>query len=559
MSLEKYGSGKIDYSRSGIDLTNKIIGYCSSHQLIGSADVLLGNYFHNNISKIIVQVDAKKYYKLIGNINKSLHSESIKSQGFCDDIRSIIIEQAKKLRPNDNKDYSSLIKKSKDINTKKHSLCEAISLKVKNKSIDEKSIKKIDEIVRNVKKVMLNEEFKSTLLEAQVLALSCRSKTVYEMINKVLAPHIETKEQYQHPVGSNTQLVQQNAETSRADKDKLLESKGNIPVTPEETMIHNEVSDETKKGGTLEQGLTSYVYDSDLSNQELKEIVRIESNSINNESIEKMEQRKGRVDKLNIAVVRDKINSITKGAIRKNKLSQLEPSEEEPKFQKILSSHTIEEAIKIKVAFNGISKKSLNLIESKIKARFNELKSSKKPELFEMEMLKTQKILKKYDNKLVCEKINNIIDKYLDKHELYIRKNNSPNSRICYAINSVFELQDITQRKLDEFKMAIIDCLKKEPIEDILNSSSDLMRKVSRYTHKNIADKVNDFINVYSMDRVNELKGNEKFSVASKIELLEPEKNRDMEELMKDMSLKKIISHVFSRMINNIRKLFSKN
>ncbi|WP_285317066.1 hypothetical protein [Providencia rettgeri] len=559
MSLEKYGSGKIDYSRSGIDLTNKIIGYCSSHQLIGSADVLLGNYFHNNISKIIVQVDAKKYYKLIGNINKSLHSESIKSQDFCDDIRSIIIEQAKKLRPNDNKDYSSLIKKSKDINTKKHSLCEAISLKVKNKSIDEKSIKKIDEIVRNVKKVMLNEEFKSTLLEAQVLALSCRSKTVYEMINKVLAPHIETKEQYQHPVGSNTQLVQQNAETSRADKDKLLESKGNIPVTPEETMIHNELSDETKKGGTLEQGLTSYVYDSDLSNQELKEIVPIESNSINNESIEKMEHRKGRVDKLNIAVVRDKINSITKGAIRKNKLSQLEPSEEEPKFQKILSSHSIEESIKIKLPFNRISIRSLSLIESKIKSRFNKLKSSETPELFEKEMFDAQEILKKYDNKLVCEKINNIIDKYLDKHELYIRKNNSPNSRICYAINSVFELQDITQRKLDEFKMAIIDCLKKEPIEDILNSSSDLMRKVSRYTHKNIADKVNVFINDYSMDRVKELNRNEKFSVASKIELLEPEKNRDMEELMKDMSLKKIISHVFSRMINNIRKLFSKN
>ncbi|UPS63647.1 hypothetical protein [Providencia rettgeri] len=559
MSLEKYGSGKIDYSRSGIDLTNKIIGYCSSHQLIGSADVLLGNYFHNNISKIIVQVDAKKYYKLIGNINKSLHSESIKSQDFCDDIRSIIIEHAKKLRPNDNKDYSSLIKKSKDINTKKHSLCEAISLKVKNKSIDEKSIKKIDEIVRNVKKVMLNEEFKSTLLEAQVLALSCRSKTVYEMINKVLAPHIETKEQYQHPVGSNTQLVQQNAETSRADKDKLLESKGNIPVTPEETMIHNEVSDETKKGGTLEQGLTSYVYDSDLSNQELKEIVPIEINSINNESIEKMEHRKGRVDKLNIAVVRDKINSITKGAIRKNKLSQLEPSEEEPKFQKILSSHSIEESIKIKLPFNRISIRSLSLIESKIKSRFNKLKSSETPELFEKEMFDAQEILKKYDNKLVCEKINNIIDKYLDKHELYIRKNNSPNSRICYAINSVFELQDITQRKLDEFKMAIIDCLKKEPIEDILNSSSDLMRKVSRYTHKNIADKVNVFINDYSMDRVKELNRNEKFSVASKIELLEPEKNRDMEELMKDMSLKKIISHVFSRMINNIRKLFSKN
>ncbi|MEQ5401269.1 hypothetical protein ABN303_11270 [Providencia rettgeri] len=556
MGAEKSCYGKIDYSRSGIDLTNKIIDYCSSYQLIDSVDVLLKDCFHSNISKVSVQVDAKKYYKIIGNINKSLHG--FNSQDFCDGIRGIIIKQAKTLRPNDNKDYSSLIKKSNTINTKKHSLCEAISLKVKNKSIDEKSIKKIDEIVKNAKKIMSNEEFKSTLLEAQVLALSCRSKTVYEMINKVLAPHIETKDQY--PVGSNTQLVQQNAETSLPDKEKFLESKGNIAVISEETMIQNEVSDKTKKAGTLEQGLASNAYNSDSYNQKLKKNVPIESNSINNESIEKMEHCKGRVDKLNIVVVTDKINSMVNGfSIRKNKLSQTESSEKEPKFQKILASHTIEEAIKIKVPFNGISRRSLNLIESKIKAKFNELKSSKTPEFFEREMFNAQDILKKYDNKLVCEKINNIIDKYLDEHELYIRKNNSPMSRILYAIKSVFELQDITPRKLNEFKMAIIDLLKKDSIEDVFKSSSDLIRKVSHYTHKNIADKVNDFINVYSMDRVNELKGNEKFSVASKIELLEPEKNRDTEELMKKVSLKKIISHVFSRMINNIRRLFSKN
>ncbi|MCG9535122.1 hypothetical protein, partial [Providencia huaxiensis] len=491
-------------------------------------------------------------------INKSLHG--FNSQDFCDGIRDVIIKQAKTLRPNDNKDYSSLIKKSKAINTKNHSLCEAISLKVKNKSIDEKSIKKIDEILKNAKKTMSNEEFKSTLLEAQVLALSCRSKTVYEMINKVLAPHIETKDQYQYPVGSNAQLVQQNAETSRPDKEKLPGSQGNIAVISEETMIQNEVSDKTKKAGTLEQGLASNVYNSDLSNQELKKIVPIESNSINNESIEKMEHCKGRVDKLNIAVVTDKINSMVNGlSIRKNKLSQPEPSEKEPKFQKILASHTIEEAIKIKVPFNGISDKSLSLIESKIKARFNKLKSSETPYLFEKEMFNAQGILKKYDNKLVCEKINNIMDEYLDEYELYIRKNNSPMSRIWYAIISVNSLQDITPRKYNEFKMAIIDYLKKEPIEDIFKSSSELMRKVSRYTHENIAKEVNGFIEDYSIGRVNELSQNKKSSIESELELLESKVNIDKEELMKDMSLKKIISHVFSRMINNIRRLFSKN
>lgn len=150
MGAEKSCYGKIDYSRSGIDLTNEIIDYCSSYRLIDSADILLKDRFHSNISKVSVQVDAKKYYKKIGDINKSLHG--FNSQDFCDGIRDVIIKQAKTLRPNDNKDYSSLIKKSKAINTKNHSLCEAISLKVKNKSIDEKSIKKIDEILKNAKK-----------------------------------------------------------------------------------------------------------------------------------------------------------------------------------------------------------------------------------------------------------------------------------------------------------------------------------------------------------------------------------------------------------------------
>lgn len=259
-------------------------------------------------------------------------------------------------------------------------------------------------------------------------------------------------------------------------------------------------------------------------------------------------------------VIGEKVNSFTSRlSIIKNKLNYLNSSEKEPKPQRILPSHTIEEAIKIKVIFDGVSDRSLNLIKSKIKTKFNELKSSKTPELFEREMFNAQGILKKYDNKLVCEKINNIINKYLDKHEVYIRENKSPISRFWYAINSVNSLQDITPRKFNEFKMAITDCLKEEPIEDIKEYSSKLMQKISSYTHKNIADQVNDFITVYSGDRVNELNGYEKFSVESKPELLKPKENIDIEELMKSLSLKKMISHVFKRVIDNVRRFFSKN
>ncbi|WP_273804491.1 hypothetical protein [Providencia rettgeri] len=265
-----------------------------------------------------------------------------------------------------------------------------------------------------------------------------------------------------------------------------------------------------------------------------------------------VEQKKGAVsEKIN-----DFINELLPN---KNKSNQLKSSEKEPEFQKILASHTIEEAIKIKVVFNEISVRSLNLIESKIKAKFNELKSSKTPELFEREMFNAQEILKKYDNKLVCEKINKIINKYLDEHELYIRENKSPISRFWYAVNSVFGLQDITPRKFNEFKMAIRDDFKKEPIENIEKYSSDLVRKISNYTHENIAKKINDFITTHLIDRINELKGDEKLSDTSKAELLEPKENVTTEELLKEVSLKKIISHVFNRVINNIRRFFVRN
>lgn len=336
-------------------------------------------------------------------------------------------------------------------------------------------------------------------------------------------------------------------------------SKNYFSLPPNQSLSTGKIKIEQKKD-TLDKKVIQKSCSGDLPNGSIKKTTPLEGNATDDVIIKKMKHCENVVAKLGNEVVDEKVSGfINELSIRKNKLSQPEPSEKEPKFQKILASHTIEEAIEIKVPFNGISDKSLNLIESKIKAKFNELKSSKNPEFFEREMFNAQGILKKYDNKLVCEKINNIINKFLDRNELYIRENKVPMDRIWCAINSVSSLQDITPRKYNEFKMAIIDYLKKEPIEDIFESSSELIRKVSRYTHKNIADKVNNFINVYSMDRVKELKGNEKFSVASKIELLEPEKNRDPEELMKDMSLKKIVSHVFSRMINNIRRLFSKN
>lgn len=341
---------------------------------------------------------------------------------------------------------------------------------------------------------------------------------------------------------------------------KGMEASKNCFSLPIEQPLSTKKIKMEQRKDILAKEATRKACDDDFSNNSIKKTTPIEGDTTNDVIIEKMEHCDELIDKPKNEVVGEKANSFTRGlSIIKDKLNQLNLSEKESDFQKILPSHTIEEAIKIKVIFNGISYRSLKLIKSKIKAKFNELKSSKNPELFEREMFNAQEILKKYDNELVCKKINNIINKYLDKHEVYIRKNKSPIGRFWYAINSVNSLQDITPRKLNEFKMAIIDCLKEEPIENIEKYSSELMQKISNYTHKNIAEQVNDFITAYSRDRINELKGYEKISVESKSELLKPKENIDAEELMKSLSLKKIISHVFKRVINNVRRFFSKN
>ncbi|ETT01552.1 hypothetical protein [Providencia alcalifaciens] len=315
-----------------------------------------------------------------------------------------------------------------------------------------------------------------------------------------------------------------------------------------------------KRKNILDKEVARKACDDDFSNHSIKKTTPIEGDAKNDVTIEKMGPCEGVIDKPKNEVVGEKANSFTRGfSIIKNKLNHQNSSKNEPKFQKILPSHTIEEAIEIKVIFNRISDRSLNLIKSKIKAKFNELKLSETPELFEREMFNAQGVLKKYDNELVCGKINNIINKYLDKHEVYIRENKSPISRIWYAIHSVSLLQGIRPRKFNEFKMAIIDYLKEVPIEDIKEYSSKLKKEISNYTHKNIADQVNDFITAYFGDRVNELKGYEKISIESKPDLLQPKENIDTEELMKSLSLKKIISHVFKRVINNVRRFFSRN
>lgn len=329
-----------------------------------------------------------------------------------------------------------------------------------------------------------------------------------------------------------------------------------------------------KSGDALAVSIQKKNNNNDISQKSLNKIkdkIILIKNSVASEVFKKnMDSIKVQVSEMKSHTVSEKINKVINACLTKENQSNQSASNEvkneagnkvatDPKFSRIRSSHTIEEAILLKVVFNGISQQSLNKIETKIKNKLKEMISSQTPELFEREMLNAQSILKKYDNEVVCEEINKIINKYLDKYERFICEGKTPLNRICYAIQSVEKLQSITPRKLNEFKMAIIDSFKYQPIESIDAHSEYLIEVVFKYTHENIKQEINGFIELYAIDRAKELKGDKQYHIESNRELLNVQRDPNAEELMETISVKKIFSHLFSRLINNIRKIFSRN
>ncbi|WP_323086819.1 hypothetical protein, partial [Providencia alcalifaciens] len=167
-------------------------------------------------------------------------------------------------------------------------------------------------------------------------------------------------------------------------------SENYFPLLTEKPIYTQEIKIEPRKD-TLDKVVTRKECDDDFSNNSTKKNTSIEGDTKNDVTIEKTEPCEGMIDNLKNEVVGEKVNIFTSGlSIIKNKLNHRNSSEKEPKPQRILPSHTVGDAIEIKVIFNGISDRSLNLIKSKIKARFNELKLSENPELFEKEMFNAQ-------------------------------------------------------------------------------------------------------------------------------------------------------------------------
>ncbi|MDX4945703.1 MULTISPECIES: hypothetical protein [Providencia] len=602
------------YTRHKENLETKLHNYIPNVQPEDS-EVDSKGIFWGLIDSVNKDCEGKGYYKYIGKLNAALNHPNIKSTTFCDNIRRVIIQQAEPIRTADNRCYLKRfsIKKicTKAINVEKNSLCEAILLKVKNTSIDDKSIEKIEKIVNRAKSSMSNKNFQSTLLEAQVLALTCRNKNVYEKINQVLVLYIEIRPQQPQAfvrecVNLSSQSVQQNKKVTipSCDKERSLNGiQEEIKLTaPEEIVVQHhtnntplssefndgsysssqgdkrdtlelainrvkknidvisDLSSKIKKEDTLVQAISRKINNNDLSKESLMKIsgklTSIKSSHTKDEFIARMNQCKDIIAKLKSELVREKINKIINEYLTEGSQSTLSEQETEPSFSRIYFHHSIAESIECKIKFNGISSKSLSKIEDKIKAKFNEVKSSKTPEMFEKEMLEAQSILKKYDNDVVCKKIDEIINKYLDRYYVVIKENYSPISRIWSAVRSVSGLQEITPRKLDEFKAAIIDSFKFQSIEFIESHQCELKRKVSKYIDGNIEKKFIEVIEQCANYRRRELKESYQYDTSEPKNLFP--KFQEVKPI-EQTSIKEIFSHLYKRFIIWINKKLTIN
>lgn len=174
------------YTRHKKNLEGKLLNYKSNAK--NRADELNSKgIFLGLIDSVNKDCEGKGYYKYIGKLNGALNHPDIQSRTFCDSIREIIIQQAEPVRLADDNYYSgktSFIKKKKQmVDAEKKPFYAVISLNKKRKDIKQEHI---DEIYRIAEKFKTNQNWESIRLEAQVLALSCRCKTVYEKIKAVL-------------------------------------------------------------------------------------------------------------------------------------------------------------------------------------------------------------------------------------------------------------------------------------------------------------------------------------------------------------------------------------
>lgn len=505
---------KVDYPSSltkGEVLSNGILSCCYNSKFRTKSETESKVIFLGRLHQVKIVCHGKEYYKLIGILNDCLNHEGIKSKTFCDKIRRIIIQEAEPVRLEDEKYYSSNIplgnKKGKATCTGSNPFEGVVSLNIKRKDIKQKHLDEIDRIAKNW---MSDDRWGSILLEAQVLALSCRSKTVYEKIKTALEKYMVVDTPQSQPIEQAQPIV---SKVSHSVGASIQPSCDEIPKKAENS------------GGEID-----YLINDILSQVENKKILTEEKKYIKNKIKEwesKLDKENRHIDlmilkvclelKVNEGILsEDNFNEIDK--IIQQRLNKLAASKntilEKIKSKvsggfKITEEDTIWDAIFKKIKQGSISDNSLSIILDKIQ----EMYKAKSYGYSEFKLGEVLNNLLVYKNNpalkadLVIEKVKPIIEDALSKVSKYVAFNGQRSESVKKILEQMKGCEKITEKRESHFKNFVKNMLcNNEPTRKELNIFSWFLKdQIAFYTIEPLKQKLQKIVEEFAEKRKSEL------------------------------------------------------
>ncbi|MEY1577844.1 hypothetical protein AB7Z98_03080 [Providencia manganoxydans] len=498
------------FTKGGV-LFDKIVSYCNNSEIRTKSETESKAIFLGRLHQVKIACHGKEYYKLIGILNGCLNHEGIKSKTFCDKIRRIIIQEAEPVRLEDEKYYSSNIplgnKKGKVICTSSNPFEGVISLNIKRKDIKQKHLDEIDRIAKNW---MSDDRCGSILLEAQVLALSCRSKTVYEKIKTVLEKYMVVDTPQSQPIEQAQPIV---SKVSHSVGASIQPSCDEIPKKAENS------------GGEID-----YLINDILSQVENKKILTEEKKYIKSKIKEwesKLDKENRHIDlmilkvclelKVNEGILsEDNFNEIykiiqqrlNKLAASKNTILEKIKSKVSGEF-KITEEDTIWDAIFKKIKQGSISDNSLSIILDKIQ----EMYKAKSYGYSEFKLGEVLNNLLVYKNDpvlkadLVIEKVKPIIEDALSIVSQYVIFNGQRSQCAKEILNQMNGCEKIAEKREAHFKNFVENMLCNSDLnkEKLYVFRWYLKEQVEAYTIEPLQQKLKGIVEDFFEKRTKEL------------------------------------------------------
>ncbi|MDV5227527.1 hypothetical protein RZ760_016480 [Providencia rettgeri] len=499
---------KVDCSTGltkGKVLSNRIFDYCYNSKFKTESETESKAIFLGRLHQVKIDCDGKEYCKLIGILNDSLNNEGIKSKPFCDEIRRIIIQEADPVRLEDKKYYSSNIllgnKKGKATCTGSNPFEGDISLNVKRKDIKQEHLDKIDKIAEKYK---TDENWESIRLEAQVLALSCRSNTVYEKIKTVLEKYIVVDtlqsqpivSKASHSVGASIQPscdeIPKKAENSDCEIDCLINDilsqvENKKILTEEKKYIKNKIKEWESK---LDKG------NRHIELMALKSCLELKA-----DEGALTEDNFNEIDK----IIQQRLDKLEKS---KNTFWDKVKSKVSGKF-KITEDDTIWDSIFKKVQKGSISDDSLSMLSNKIQ----EMYETKSYGYFEYQLgeVLNNLLVYKGDPTLkadrVIEKVKPIIEDALSNVSKYVAFNGQRNECAKEILKQMKGCEKITEKRESHFKNFVENMLcNNEPNRAEVNVFSWFLKdQIALYTIEPLQQKLQGIVENFAKKRKSEL------------------------------------------------------